>query len=112
MHCVIIGFSVDELNDRKKYIFTSDSRVEAKNISPYLIDGEIILPESRNSPLCNVLPMATGNRPADGGNLIIEEEDYEEFIKREPRAIKYIKELTGAEEYIKNKKRCAKNTTE
>ena len=49
--------------------------------------------------------MTTGNRPADGGNLIIEEEDYADFIKKEPSAIKYIKKLTGAAEFINNKKR-------
>ncbi len=49
--------------------------------------------------------MTTGNRPADGGHLIIEAEDYDEFIKKEPNAIKYIKKLTGAVEYINSKKR-------
>ena len=49
--------------------------------------------------------MTTGNRPADGGNLIIEAEDYDEFIRKEPNAKKYIKNLTGAVEYINNKDR-------
>ena len=38
--------------------------------------------ESKNQPICNVPKMTTGNRPADGGHLIIEAEDYEEFIKK------------------------------
>jgi hypothetical protein len=49
--------------------------------------------------------MTTGNRPADGGHLIIEAEDYDEFIAKEPKAKKYIKKLTGAVEYINNKDR-------
>ena len=49
--------------------------------------------------------MSTGNRPADGGHLIIESEDYADFIAKEPAAIKYIKRLTGAVEYINNKDR-------
>ena len=49
--------------------------------------------------------MTTGNRPADGGNLIIEAEDYDDFVKKEPKAKEYIKNLTGAAEYINNKKR-------
>ena len=49
--------------------------------------------------------MVTGNRPADGGHLIIEEEDYSAFIEQEPQAKQYIKRLFGAAEFINNKKR-------
>ena len=49
--------------------------------------------------------MTTGNRPADGGHLIIEAEEYDDFIRREPKAKKYIKRLTGAAEFINNKDR-------
>ena len=38
--------------------------------------------ENRSKPLCDVPLMTTGNRPADGGNLIIEANDYEAFIRR------------------------------
>ena len=33
--------------------------------------------------------MTTGNRPADGGHLIIEAEDYENFLRKEPNAAAY-----------------------
>lgn len=49
--------------------------------------------------------MTTGNRPADGGNLIIEASDYKEFIQKEPKAIPFIKKLTGSTEFINNKER-------
>ena len=49
--------------------------------------------------------MTSGNRPADGGNLIIEESDYEDFVSKEPNAIPYLKRLSGATEFINNKKR-------
>ena len=49
--------------------------------------------------------MTTGNRPADGGHLIIEDVDYADFIKKEPLAKQYIKKLIGAAEFINNKKR-------
>lgn len=78
---------------------------EANHINAYLLEAPDIFIENRNRPLCNVPEMTTGNRPADGGNLIIEEEDYEDFIKREPRAKPYIKKLVGATEFINNKKR-------
>ena len=104
VHCVIVGFSiVEKLKD--KQLYTSDRLQLVKNINAYLIDAPDVFVESRTKPISKVLPMSTGNRPADGGHLIIEKEDYEDFIKKEPLAIKYIKKLTGAVEFINNKER-------
>jgi len=105
VHCVIIGFSCSE-NKRKKIIFLNSSEfIETHNINAYLLDGDNIWIESRSNPLCDAPLMTTGNRPADGGHLIIEAEEYDTFIKKETKAIKYIKNLTGSKEYINNKKR-------
>lgn len=105
VHCVIVGFSFGD-NKRKKFIYANNSVIlEAEQINPYLIDAPNVLIGTRKKPLCEVPEMSTGNRPADGGNLIIEADDYEDFIKKEPGAKKYIKKLTGAQEYINNKPR-------
>lgn len=40
--------------------------------------------------------------PTDGGNLIIEADDYEDFIKREPKAQPYIKRYMMGREFINN----------
>lgn len=105
VHVVIIGFSTAP-NYKEKKIFNQDeSVIIANNISPYLIDAPLIFIESRNKPLCNIPEMVTGNRPADGGALIIKQEEYDEFIKKDPKSKKYIKILYGAEEFINNKKR-------
>ena len=103
VHCVIIGFS--KLSRLKKVIYDGSSRIECKNINRYLMDGDDILVRSRNKPLCKVPAMIYGNKPADGGHLIIEDSDYEEFIRKDPGSISYIKPLLGAAEYINNKKR-------
>ena len=118
VHCVIIGFSsfTGELDSplslsaasgvSAKRIYISDMQsIPASNINAYLIDAPDTWIDSRSKPLCNVPDMTTGNRPADGGHLIIEAEDYEDFIAKEPAAIPYIKKLTGAQEYINNKPR-------
>ncbi len=105
VYCVIIGFSYGDSQTERKIFINEKQYITVKNISPYLIDSDNIWIENRSKPLCNVPFMTTGNRPADGGHLIIEDDEYEDFIKKEPAAKKYIKNLTGAEEFINNKKR-------
>lgn len=105
VHCVVIGFSRAENRKKKEIIDQSGVVVEAKNVNAYLIDADNVFVESRNNVLCDVPKMVTGNRPADGGNLIIEESDYDSFVAQQPEAIPYIKKLTGAMEYINNKNR-------
>lgn len=103
VHCVIIGFAT--FSRKVKKLYTGDNYKIVDNINAYLCDAPDILIDSRNKPLCNVSKMVYGNKPADGGYLIIEDEDYNDFIKKEPQAKKYIRPLLGAIEYLHNKKR-------
>ena len=104
VHCVIVGFSIAE-NKADRRLFDNDSGKIVKNINPFLVEAPNVFIESRSTPICDVPKMTTGNRPADGGHLIIEAEDYADFIKREPNAVKYIKRLMGAKEYINSQDR-------
>ena len=104
VHCVIVGFSV-ALNAKKKQLYSAEKFQFVDNINCYLIDAPTIFMESRNKPICAVPNMTTGNRPADGGHLIIENDDLESFLKQEPNAQKFIKRLIGSEEFINNKHR-------
>jgi hypothetical protein len=87
VHCVIIGFSYQKIEP---------------NINPYLLEGPTVFIENRRNPICDVPKIEKGNQPTDGGNLIIEVKDYEDFIAKEPLSKKYIKSLMGAVEFINN----------
>ena len=104
VHCVIVGFSVASYNGIKR-IYTSERANEAHNINPYLMDAPTIFIESRKKPLCSVPVITKGCQPTDGGNLIIEDSELEEFLPKEPNAKQYIKRLVGAREFINNQKR-------
>ena len=101
---MIVGFSVAE-NTADRRLFDNGIEKVVSNINAYLIEAPNVFIESNKKPVFDAPKMTTGNRPADGGHLIIEAEDYDDFIKREPNAVKYIKKLTGAVEYINNKNR-------
>jgi hypothetical protein len=102
VHCVIVGFSCVDV---PKVIYDGNKAKKVENINEYLIDAPDVYLDNRKQPLCKVPTMVTGNRPADGGHLIIEAEDYSAFISQEPQAKPYIKQLLGAAEFINNKKR-------
>ena len=104
VHCVIVGFSC-ALNEQARRIYFAESTREADNINAYLLDAPDLYVESRTEPLCDVPAMVTGNRPADGGHLIIEANEYDDFVHSEPTARMYIKRLIGSTEFINNKKR-------
>ena len=104
VHCVIVGFSCME-NSAVRYLYSADRMLIVNNINPYLTDAPDVFIQSRVKPICNVLEMTSGNRPADGGHLIIEGDEYDQFIKDEPNALPYIRRLSGATEFINNKKR-------
>ena len=103
VYVVIAGFSYQ--NKFEKKLYDDDTIKSVSHINAYLTDSIDIFIENRNKPICNVPIMTTGNRPADGGNLIIEKEDYPLFIKEEPNAIKFVKKFCGSEEFINKKER-------
>lgn len=104
VHCVIVGFSVQD-NPCKKLLFTSERVQYVQNISPYLIDAPTLFIENRSKPICLVPEICKGSQPTDGGNLIITESEYNDFIRREPSSIKYIRLFLGADEFLNGKKR-------
>lgn len=104
VHCVIAGFSIAE-NKAPRLLFENNRSRQAENINAYLLDAPNVFIENRNRPLCSVPHMITGNRPADGGHLIIEQADYDDFVRKEPNSIPYIKKLIGSAEFINNKPR-------
>ncbi len=104
VHCVIVGFSIAP-NNKQRQLYSSERMQLVDNINFYLIEASTVFLNSRSKPICKTLEMTTGIRPADGGHLIIEQDEYKDFITKEPNAIKYIKRLMGAEDYINNKNR-------
>lgn len=104
VHCVIIGFS-DTPTAMPKLLFDNGQVIEAKNINGYLIDAPDIFVESRNKALCNIPLMTKGSQPTDDGNLIIEADEYEDFLAKEPNAQKFVRPFVGAKEFLNKKKR-------
>lgn len=109
VYCVIIGFS--KLGRKNKKLFRYEtvkaepSSQTVTSINGYLVEGVAdVMVTSVSRAINNAKPMVYGNKPTDGGNLIIEASDYEKFAN-EPAVRPYLKKLIGAQELLHSNKR-------
>ena len=103
VHCVIVGFSLQKT--KQPIIFDGELEIQAKNINGYLVDAPNIFIDKRKLPLADVPMPFKGNEMYDDKNLVIEANEYEDFITKEPLAEKWIRQYTGSDEFINNKMR-------
>ena len=102
---IIVGIS-NSKDIKKRIIYNGVSSRAVENISPLLINAPTVFIESRTKPLLHNMPtMNFGNMPADGGKLILSDEERRDLIHREPRAEEFIKPLIGADDFINGKHR-------
>ncbi len=99
VHCVIIGFA-DKNYVGMRLIYSNGVANEAANINPYLVDAPDVLVESMGKPLGKVPVMTAGNKPSDGGNLILSEAERTAILAATPDAAAYIREYVGSKEFI------------
>ena len=104
VHCVIIGFSFGQ--STSKIIFQDDEALTVININGYLSDAPDVFIPARSKAVDKLhKPVVQGNKPVDGGNLIIKEEDRASFLNRNPQLEEYIRPYIGAEEFLNGKER-------
>jgi hypothetical protein len=119
VHCVIIGFGlqsrVSQVHPKRLFDYIDATgqadpsgpatEEAAHQINPYLVDAPVVALPTRRTPICNVPPTQYGSKPADGGFLILSNEEKESLIKAEPEAEKFIKRMLSAEEFLHNELR-------
>lgn len=104
VHVVIIGFAAFD-TDRKTIVDyepepSRPAAITVSNISPYLTSGSDAFVTKRTKPLSDVPEMRCGNKPSDGGNLILSDAEKVELVREEPGAEKFLRPFTGSEEFI------------
>lgn len=119
VHCVITGFTrseatvtTDGKNIKEVRVFDYDwstrRAVEQESVhalNAYLVEGPNVLVEKRSKPLSSQLPLTYfGSKPVDGGNLIVEVEDYP-VVAADPVAARYLRPFVGAKELVQGLER-------
>lgn len=113
VHCVIVGFSHHQQGTKPasaKRLFTTETSGEisekiCQNINPYLIDAPSIIIDKAKKVISGEAEMVYGNKPTDGGNLLLTTEEMQDLAKNEPLAKSYIRPFLGADEFINGKQR-------
>ena len=121
VHCVIVGFhaggtassAVSAREDAlpPKRIFIPDPKdadkppiiTYADHINGYLLNAEDVFMRNRGTPPDGFPKLAQGNKPWDGGNLILSVEERDTLLAANPDTESLIKRYLGAEDLIKNK---------
>ncbi|WP_417419889.1 DNA methyltransferase [Halomonas sp.] len=105
---VIIGISCKKNSEKTLFKNVSGEwhRQNVKNISPYLVEGEDTVVFSRRAPISNGVSLyRNGSIAADGGGLILSEEEKDDLITRSPRVKDWIRAYRGADDMLYGKTR-------
>jgi len=101
--CVIVG--ITRKSKRSRLLYTADRFRKVNHINAYLTEGSDTIIGRRNNPISSIPKMPKGNMPYDGGNLILSTEEKDQLLKDYPQASRLIKQLMGANEFIKGQMR-------
>ena len=106
VHVVIIGFSNFDVTEKFIYEYEDikgePHEVSAKNINPYLVDAKDIFIKKRREPICNVPEISRGSDAIDDGNLLLNLEDKNALIAKNPGVETWIHPFLMGREFLNN----------
>lgn len=104
VHCVIVGLGLIEPSEC--FIFDYETvdadpfKMKVNRINPYLVDAPDVLLKNRKKPICDVPLAGIGNKPIDNGNYLFTKDEKDIFLRKEPKAERWMKPWMGADEFI------------
>src|SRR5699024_9204492 len=106
VHCVIVGFDREYAPKPRLWDYPDlrgepEERPVERTVNGYLAAAPNVLVTKRATPLSPVVSPATfGSMPNDGGNLVVEVDDYE-TVMSDPVAAKYVRPYRGSREMLR-----------
>lgn len=108
VHCVITGFTRSVAPEKRSvrvfdYDWSTRRTIEQDPVhalNAYLVEGPNVLVKKRSNSLSVQLPLAYfGSKPTDGGNLVVEVEDYP-ALAADPVAARYLRPFRMGKELV------------
>lgn len=103
VHCVIIGFGLP--SNENKIIFENGRYKYVKHINGYLVDAPNMFIHLRGKAQQGYPKLVQGNKPWDGGYLILSQEMRDFLLDKYPQCQNFIKLYIGSREFINGKRR-------
>jgi len=105
---VIVAISNHGRQIRKLFSLNDDKEIvvkEATNINAYLVSAPNVIVQKASKPLTGITEMSFGNKPVDGGNLLLSTEDVDALGITEQQRDRFIRRIYGSAEFIQGKER-------
>ena len=99
----VVGIGAPGNAPRRLYAHQDDGTVvlrEGTSITPYLTIGPRIIVEKQNAPISGLSVMEFGNKPSDGGNLLLSRDELESLGLSETQRERFIRRIYGAHDLI------------
>lgn len=99
----VVGVGVPTTMPRRVYAHQDDGAVvlrEGVSITPYLTIGPRIIVEKQSSPMSGLGVMEFGNKPSDGGNLLLSSEEIGSLGLSEAQRERFIRRIYGSDDFI------------
>ena len=106
VHCVIVGYSTYER--KEKALFSYDDIAGEPNSNPvkkingYLANAPLVFFYKTKIQRSGELLMGYGSKPTDGGNLLLDANEYSDLVAQEPLSEKYLRPFKGSHGFINN----------
>ena len=101
----VIVVGVSNKNKSTKHLYTTDKQISAPTINPYLSIGTSTIVHKEIHTPKGYPKLCFGCMPYDGGNLLMDSAEYEDFIAKYPSDSHYLRLMYGSEEFINGKPR-------
>ena len=104
----IVGMSNDAGPVRRLYSVGKDGetiRREAKSINVYLVAGPNVIVNKASTPSSGLADMSFGNKPVDGGNLLLTRDEVAELGLTPEQEARFIRRIYGSREFIRGESR-------
>ncbi len=103
VHCVIIGLSCKDRD--MKVLYEGGHPLVVERINGYLVNAANVFIQLRGKARSDMPKLVQGNKPWDGGNLILSEEERNQLIAKYPHTAGFIRPYIGSHEFINKKMR-------
>ena len=100
---VIIGLA--NVSKSKKLLVNGRSSIKCEHINGYLLTAPEIVIERRKKPISDLPKMVFGNKPTDGGNLILTPKERDKILDEYPGSKKFIRFYQGSDSFINGETR-------